>query len=189
MRIPDLLGAALIVLSLASPASAVIEKTLRVGDIINDYSEAIYMTRVEKVDAEKGQVVFSVQEEVKGKPVVTRLNVNLKTGKETDIPLLLKRIAPELPVVMFQVTLEKGVQVLAYSNGTWFQLSRVGNEPWAFVGCEPYLRRTYKGTTAELRALVEGVRSGKQKAPLPNAKEPPGLGPEISPSEPKDASK
>lgn len=188
MRISALLVATL-VLALSSPAVAVIEALLKIGNIISSDSDAIYMTRVEKVDAEKGQVVFSIQEELHAKPIVARLNVNLKAGKESDIPLLLKRIAPELPVLMFQTQLEGRVQVLAYTNGTWFQLTKMGENPWAFVGCEPYLRRTYKGTTAELRALIEGVRSGKQKAPLPNAKEPPGLGPEITPSEPKEPPK
>lgn len=164
----------------AAPALAVIEALLKLGNVIND-SDAIYMTRVEKVDAEKGQLVLTASTALQGKPAGEKLMVSLKAGKADDVGPLLKRIAVEVPLLLFETDLGGGKrQILAFTNGTWFQLSKSGEGPWGFVGSEPYLRRTFKGTTAELKAVVEGVVSGKLKAPAPNGKEPPGLGPEIA---------
>ena len=52
---------------------------------------------------------------------------------------------------------------------------------WAFTLCEIYLRRTFKGTTEELASVIRDVQAGKRKAPPYDAKEPPGLGPELAP--------
>src|SRR5439155_1066803 len=78
----------------------------------------------------------------------------------------------------------KRLTVFGYTNGTWFQM--VGQQPdgadplvLAFTHCEPYLRRTFKGTTAQMRQVVLDGLSGKQKPPEPVADEPPGLGPEV----------
>src|SRR5205085_2105152 len=48
-----------------------------------------------------------------------------------------------------------------------------GEWRWSFDHLEPYLQRTYKGTTADLLDIV----SGKKKAPKPDAKGKPGIGP------------
>ena len=80
--------------------------------------------------------------------------------------------------------------MLAFTNGTWFQVlgQTDGDQTrWAFTHCEIYLRRTFKGTTDELKQTVADVLAGKAKAPPPNPKEPPGLGPTLDES--KDAPK
>lgn len=163
----------------AAPAYAVIEALLKLDNVVRD-SDVIYMAAVAKIDAEKGQLVLVASTPLREKPASEKLMVSLKTGKADDVGPLLKRIAVEVPLLLFETDLGDGKrQILAFTNGTWFQLSKTGEGPWGFVGCEPYLRRTYKGTTAELKAVVEGVIAGKMKAPAPNAKEPPGLGPEL----------
>ena len=71
---------------------------------------------------------------------------------------------------------------LVYSNGTWFQMTAPSDEDkpvWSFTHCEPYLRRTFKGTTEEMRQTVADSLAGKKAAPESDAKEKPGLGPEI----------
>ena len=52
-----------------------------------------------------------------------------------------------------------------------------GKTAWAFLHCEPYFTRTYKGTTDELKAVVEKTLSGKAAPPEPNEKAEPGFGP------------
>ena len=60
---------------------------------------------------------------------------------------------------------------------------------WAFLHCEPYLRRTFKGTTAEMAAAVEGWLTKKTALPGVSAKEKPGYGPPVEkkPKEPTSA--
>ena len=57
---------------------------------------------------------------------------------------------------------------------------------FAFTNGEPYLRRTFKGTTEEMKTVVSEVLAGKGKAPKTDPKEPPGFGPEATP-EKKDS--
>ena len=52
---------------------------------------------------------------------------------------------------------------------------------WSLTHGEPTLRRTYTGTTAELRQLLIDHLAGKAKLPMANQKEPPGFGPEVLP--------
>src|SRR5262249_18852245 len=96
---------------------------------------------------------------------------------------LLKRLAADLPLVVFASKREKQYTAFAYTNGTWFQiLGRLGEDiavRWSFTHCEPYLRRTFKRTPAQLeKAGLDGL-SSREEPPAPDAKEPPGLGPEV----------
>src|SRR5207245_3536639 len=103
--------------------------------------------------------------------------------KAKHTPQLLKRLAADLPVVVFVNQRGKRYEAFVFSNGTWFQaIGHIDKEDkirWAFTHCEPYLRRTFKGTTAELRQTVIDGLSGKKAPPEPDPKEPPGLGPEV----------
>jgi hypothetical protein len=72
---------------------------------------------------------------------------------------------------------------LAYTNGTWMQLvgDRTGDDTvvWSLTHGEPYLRRTSKGTTSELRATLIDVLTGKKRAPAIDKMAEPGFGPEV----------
>ena len=86
------------------------------------------------------------------------------------------------------VTSKRGGKYVAFAftNGTWFQMEgriekQEGKETvrWSFLHCEPYLRRTFKGTTEELKQIVIDGVAKKKAPPAPNEKEPPGFGPPI----------
>ncbi len=133
-------------------------------------------------------MVIEVKDNLKGKSPFAKMSVNL-TGdadakKLKHLPELLKRIAPKLPLIVFVTKQETTYIAFAYTNGTWLQLT--AQEPegdakivWSFTHCEPYLRRTFAGTTAELQQVVVDALAGKKKPPEPNLKEKSGLGPEI----------
>src|SRR5262249_49322641 len=73
-------------------------------------------------------------------------------------------------------------------NGTWMQLTGVKDGDtvrWSFTHLEPYLRRTYKGTTAEMKQTVQDALAGKKEPPAPDEKEMPGFGPEVPREEEK----
>ena len=87
----------------------------------------IFTATVEKIDPAKPAVVLTVGETLKGKVPVKRLPV-LLTGdddaqKKKETPLLLKRLAPKLPVIVFVNKADKRYLALIYTNGTWFQMT------------------------------------------------------------------
>jgi outer membrane protein assembly factor BamB len=171
-------------------AEAFITRLTPLSDVLAEY-KFICTARVDRVDPARPATVFLVEDDLKGKLPYRRLPVNL-TGdrdaqKHNHTAELLKRLAPKLPLVLFVNQRGKRFTAFGYTNGTWFQM--VGQQVqaerpivWAFTHCEPYLRRTFKGTTEEMRQTVIDGLSGKKKPPEPNSKEAPGLGPEL----PKD---
>src|SRR5205814_2030726 len=76
----------------------------------------------------------------------------------------------------------KASTVFGFTNGSWFQMlgRQVDAErrEWSLVSGEPYLRRTFKGTTAELKTIIVDALANKKKPPEPDEKEKPGFGPE-----------
>jgi outer membrane protein assembly factor BamB len=152
--------------------------------------EATYIltVKVQTLDPARPAMVLAPAEPLKGKVPFARLAVSLKgdaeAAKEKETPLLLKRLATDLPLVLFINQRDDDYTAFAYSNGTWFQMvggTDAGTVRWSFTHLEPYLRRTYKGTTAELRQLIAEGLAGKARLPPVNPKEKPGLGPEVPP--------
>lgn len=179
------LGLALLLLS---PAHAVIIRLYPLKDVLKEH-EFIAVARVEKLLPDRPAMVLTVTDDLKAKFPARRLPVNLtgddEAKKENHTAALLKRLAPELPVVLFANQRGKKLTVFAYTNGTWFQM--VGQKTgegtvFAFTHGEPYLRRTFKGTTEEMRQAVADGLSGKRQPPEVNEKEPPGFGPEVTPA-------
>jgi outer membrane protein assembly factor BamB len=185
-RLIAVAGALVLTLAAVSPAPAVIEALIPLEDLIQKQSQLIFTTKVDKIDPDKPGVVLEVGDALKGKVPFTRLPINL-TGddyakKNKHTPQFLKRLAPKLPVVVFVVKRDKKYIGLGYTNGTWFQMTAEegGDNPvWSFTHCEPYLRRTFKGTTAEMKETVADSVAGKKAAPKPDANEKAGLGPEV----------
>src|SRR5262249_1621747 len=149
-------------------------------------------------DDKRPSVVLELDQTLKGKNAAKTLPVLLQgdTGakKRKESPQLLKRLDVKLPLVLFIEQKSDRLTALGYTNGTWFTVVGVKagkNIVWKFMHLEPYLRRTYKGTTAEMVKTVRDVVAGKKKAPPVNKKEKPGLGPEVKktshlPSPPED---
>ena len=179
----------LIVLLAVPPVAALIKQLTPLRYVVADYP-MIFVARVEKVHPEKPAAILKVSDTLKGKIPFEQMPVNLagdaEAQKEKQSAQFLKRIAPDVPIVVFAQ--KRGDQVLAfgYTNGTWFQLSGRGESDaklvWSFNHFEPYFRRTFKGTTEELKKAVTDGLKGK-KLPEPDEKEPPGLGPEIKSEE------
>ena len=177
------------VLTLAMPAQAVITRKLPLNEVVEG-SEFILTVKVEAVDPDRPGLVLVVDEHLKGKFPINKLAVNLKgddeAAKAKQTPDLLKRVAPKLPIVLFASLRDSKYVAFAYTNGTWFQMTGVkdddsDNVRWSFTHLEPYLRRTYKGTTAELQKALGDYLNDKKALPDTDPKEKPGLGPEVEP--------
>jgi outer membrane protein assembly factor BamB len=170
----------------APPVAAVIIRLTPLGEVL-DESTFIVTARVEALDPGRPAMVLAVDAALKGKPGFRKLPVLLSgdagSVRRKEPPQLLKRLAVKLPVVLFISRRDTEYTAFAYTNGTWFSLTGVtveGEVRWSFAHLEPYLRRTYRGTTAEMIATVRDALAGKRKAPPPEKKEKPGLGPEVS---------
>lgn len=162
------------------PARAFIQKLFPLQEFIDD-SDFIVTATIDRVDPDKPSAVLVLNDHLKGTAPFARIPINLAGDKQKHTPQLLKRIAPQIPVIAGIKKQPDGkFMMLVFTNGTWFQvLGQTDGDQvrWAFTHCEIYLRRTFSGSTAELKQAIADVLSGKAKAPEPNPKEPAGLGP------------
>lgn len=192
------MGALVVVAGLLSvrQTQAVITVLIPLQKVLAE-NQLIFTIKVDSLDPSKPAAVFTLDENFKGKAPFQRLAVNLKgdseAEKEKHTPQLLRRLAPGLPVVLFVNERGSRYTAFAYTNGTWFQMAGRkdddGTVRWTFSHCEPYLRRTFKGTTAELRQIVIDGLAGTRKPPAPNPDEKPGFGPEVEKKEEKTGSR
>jgi hypothetical protein len=176
-------------LGLSHPTWAAVQKEQTPFEMIFGVTEYIFVAKVTKLDPDRPTMVLVPSEHLKGKAPFERLPVNLKaSGEKDDTPKLLKRVADDLPVVVFVNKPSEGqYKAIAFSNGTWFSLvGYIDGESvrWSFVQCEPNFRRTFRGTTDEWITVVKLAVARKRKPPELDKTAAPGLGPEI---EKKDA--
>ncbi len=167
-------------------AFAFIQNLFPLQEFIDD-SDYLFLATIEKVDPAKPSAVIILKDQLKGDAPFQRIPINLTGDKQKHTPQLLKRIAADLPVIVGVKKQADGkFMMLVFTNGTWFQVlgqTEDGQTRWAFTHCEIYLRRTYAGTTDDLKKIITDVLEKKAKAPAPNAKEPAGFGPVIKPVE------
>jgi outer membrane protein assembly factor BamB len=178
----------------AGPALGLIDKPMPLKLILVSPGH-ILMAKVEKMDAtaDPPRLVLKVQESLKkgDKAPFEQIRLLIPAGNEqakkaNHQPQLLKRLAADLPLVIFaRKTDEKGkaYQAFVYSNGTWFQMasSDPAEQPWEFECCEPYLRGTFKGPTDDLRKVILAYFNDKKDPPAFDKKvaEVGGFGPEV----------
>lgn len=172
-----------------TPALALgaIKKPLPLKDVIAQ-EEVIVLATVATADPDKPSLVLKVTDHLKGKSPADRIAANMTGDSEAvklkQVPELMARVTVGRTVVLFLSKQEETTTAFGFCEGTWFQLQgKQDGEAvrWALLHAEPYLRRTFAGTTA---GLVEVV-AGKSAAPAWNEKEPPGYGPKPDPVEPK----
>jgi hypothetical protein len=160
----------------------------------------IVQVKVTKFDADKNRLVFEVEEDLKGKleprslPVVWKVDPDSKWEGIRSLPRLLKCFGPDRRAILFindaggfwhnKGATRKNPIAFGFMEGSWFCLESTkrddGKLLWTLAQGEPYLRTTFKGTTAELNKLLADHLAGKGKLPEP-VKSEPGFGPEYQP--------
>ncbi|MBO0696867.1 MAG: PQQ-like beta-propeller repeat protein [Zavarzinella sp.] len=160
--------------------------------------QIIFTAKVTEFYPDKPGMILVPIDKLKGEFPFDRVPVNL-TGddeaiKEKQPALILDRLDKGVLLVVFAS--RRGgtfTNVVAYTNGTWLRLSgtveKSGDREatrWQFLHCEPYFRRTFKGSTED---LVKAMQAGLKGQPLPayDEKEEPGFGPPLKKT--KDAGK
>lgn len=160
----------------------------------------IVQVRVTRFDPESNRMVFDVEQDVKGTleqrsmPVVWKLDPDSKWEGIRALPRLLKCFGPDQQAILFindaggfwhnKGATRKYPIAFGCTNGSWFCLESTkldnGKLLWRLAQGEPYLRTTFKGTTAELNKVLVDHLAGKGKLPEP-VKAEPGFGPEYQP--------
>lgn len=171
----------------ALPATAVIQRPIPLKDVLAS-EEFIFVAAVDSVLPEKPAVVFKLEENLKGKAPFDRLPANLtgnaEAKKHDHAKVMLDRLESGRKLVVFTRKRGKHYDATAFLEGTWFSMQGTIDADgktirWALISCEPYLRRTFKGTTAELKKVVEDALAKRADPPPLNEKEPPGFGPPV----------
>ncbi len=174
-------------LLVAAPAQAVILRLVSLQEVLEG-EQLIFVAAVDSVLPERPALVLKLDEKLKGDPPFDRLPVNMtgdeeaKKGEHTK--LMFERLDPGRKVVVFASKKGKRYNAMAFTEGTWFSMQGAVDDDgktvrWAFLHGEPYLRRTFKGTTAELRQVCVDGLAKKTAPPAPNEKEPAGFGPPL----------
>ncbi len=182
-----LLATTLFAVLISSPAQAVIKVLTPLSKVVTPV-QFIFVVEVDKVDPDKPSVIFKHTENLKGKTKLERLPVNL-TGdsfakKDGHTKVMLDRLAAGRKLILFVSEDGGDYSAFGFVEGTWFQMTGSTDKDtkavrWAFLHAEPYFRRTFKGSTAELKSVIEDALSGKKKPPEPDEKEPHGYGPTV----------
>src|SRR5262245_26887146 len=180
----------------AAAADAKIINPVTLEQIVKD-QPLIFTAKVTEFLPDKPGLVFTPVDKFRGEFPFDRVPVNLTGDKEAvdekQPAMLMDRLDKDLPLIVFAGRRGKTYDAVGYTNGTWFRMSGVVEQQdgkdvtrWKFTHCEPYFRRTYKGTTEDLIKAVQAGMKG-EKLPPYNEKEEPGYGPPLK--KPKDDGK
>jgi outer membrane protein assembly factor BamB len=175
------------VLLLATPSLAVITKLTHLAEVL-ETEDYIFVASLERIDSGKPAAVFRLEKHLKGQAPFERLPVNMtgnvEAQKAGDQKTILERLDPSRKLVFFVSKRGKKYNAMAFVEGSWFSVQGTLDESdksvrWAFQNGEPFLRRTFKGTTAELIQVIEDGLANKAKPPMADEKEKPGYGPPV----------
>jgi outer membrane protein assembly factor BamB len=171
----------------AGQAGAVIMKLTPLAEVL-ETEDFIFVSTIDKIDAAKPSATFKHEKNLKGEAPFERIPVNM-TGnaeavKNNDTKTILERLDNTRKIVFFVSKRGKKYNAMAFVEGSWFSLQGTQDETdkvvrWAFQNGEPFLRRTFKGTSAELVKIIEDGLVKKAKPPAPDEKEKPGYGPAV----------
>ncbi|MCI0700520.1 MAG: hypothetical protein L0241_05505, partial [Planctomycetia bacterium] len=184
---PRLTAFALLTLLFTAPASqAVITKLTPLAEVMES-DQYIFVAKVEKLDPDKPSAIFTLDKKLKGAPPFDRIPVNMtgddEAKKANDTKTIMDRLEGR-KVVFFVRRQGKTYNAKVFTEGSWFSIYGTLDADgktvrWAFLHGEPLLRRTFKGTTAEMVKTIEDVLAKKAKPPEPNKDEKPGYGPAV----------
>jgi hypothetical protein len=183
----------------ADEAQGVIKAPSSLELFVKDATQ-IVQVKVTKFDPEKDRMVLEVEEDLKGKleqrslPTVWKLEPDSKWEGIRTLPRLLKSFGDDRRAILFindtggfwhnKGNTRKNPIAFGFMEGSWFCLESTkqdeGKYLWRLAQGEPYLRTTFKGTTAELNKVLVDHLAGKGKLPEP-VKSESGFGPEYQP--------
>ncbi len=168
----------------ASSLLAVIATPMPLKSIYADATH-IAAAKVESVDPARPSMKLVLTEDLNGAAPEREILVNL-TGNPNGKPLpssprdVTDRVKADMQAVVFFVDSPSNPFALVYVEGSWYRIAKNsdGGKAWPYLYGEIYLRRTFKGTTAELKQALLDIKAGKP-SPAYDTSEKPGLGPAL----------
>jgi len=163
-------------LALCVPAGAVITRLYPLKDIIGD-ADLITAAQVKRLDRKRHVATLVATQSLKGKSPWKALQLRLAGSDDRSQTGVLEARLPAGRTVLLFTKLRKFT--LAYADGTWFRVAAPQDEASPnrqFVHLELYLRRTFRGSSAEMQRLIPAVLAGKAEAPPPDPEVKPGYG-------------
>ncbi len=179
-----------ILLSTGAIAQAVITKLTPLAEVLES-EQYIFTAKVEKLDPdnpERPTAIFRRDKNLKGEAPFERIPVNMtgdaEAKKAGDTKAMFDRLDESRTLIFFVRKQGRLYNAKVFVEGTWFSIYGTtdadGNTiRWAFLHGEPYLRRTFKGTSAEMIQILHDCLAKKAKPPEPDEKEKPGYGPVV----------
>ena len=172
----------------ATAVYAVITKLTPLAEVLES-DQFIFTAKAEKLDPDnkdRPTATFALGKKLKGEPPFDRVPVNM-TGddegkKAGDTKTIFDRLDGTRELVFFVRKQGKIYNAKVFVEGSWFSIYGTLDADgktvrWAFLHGEPLLRRTFKGTSAEMVKTVEDSLAKKAKPPEPDEKEKGGYGP------------
>jgi outer membrane protein assembly factor BamB len=182
--------AVLTILLAATATQAAITKLTPLAEVLES-DQYIFVAKAEKLDPgnkDRPTATFKLDKKLKGSPPFERIPVNM-TGddegkKAGDTKTIFERLDTSRELVFFVRKQGTIFNAKVFVEGSWFSIYGTLDSDgktirWALLHGEPFLRRTFKGTSAELVKTIEDAVAKKAKPPEPNEKEKPGYGPVI----------
>src|SRR6266545_466420 len=182
--------AALALLLFTAVAQAVITKLTPLAEVLES-DQYIFVAKADRLDPdnkERPSAVFTVEKKLKGEPPFDRIPMNMAgddEGKKAgDTRTIFDRLDTSRQLVFFIRKQGKIYNAKVFVEGSWFSAyGTLDNDGktirWAFLHGEPFLRRTFKGTSAEMIKTVEDSIAKKAKPPEPDEKAKEGYGPVV----------
>lgn len=170
-------------LCLAGPCTALNQRIYPLKEMVAD-AKSIAVGRVAAVDQGEMRVVLVADEILKGNAAWRWMGIDLKSGGWGHPPILMRRLAPGLPVVIFRGEAKGQHVAVVYTNGTWFRVTASAAPQddrlqWALANLEILLPRSFSGPTEKLARLVRDHITRGTPLPAPSTTVVRPYGPEL----------
>ena len=146
---------------------AFIERTYTVSEILDACTNIVY-GKVKSVDTTRLTAIIEVEENVKGQSNLTLIKMNFGIGQrrpESTPEKMVKLLEVGKPIIVFYEQ-QQAINSLGYVSGKWFQTRSNAPEGWwGFTHLDPYMARTFRGTTKEFQKVVRKVLAGEEWIP------------------------
>lgn len=158
----------LIALLFSSQAQGFIEREYTIHEVLEACTN-IAFGKIKSVEAKRLRSVVAVEEDAKGESKVDEIKMNFATGqyrRGSSPPKMVKMLKVGMPIIVFYQKNQWGVQSLSYIDGMWFQTYGPGDGSpdgwWGFTHTDPYMLRTFDGSTLEFQRIIKAILAGEK---------------------------
>ena len=156
---------------LSLPAQGFIEREYTIHEILDACTNIIF-GKVKSVDTQRLRATVDVKENVKGESGLTEIKINFATGTytaETSPQKMVNLLKVDMPIIVFYRQ-SYGIESLGYVDNAWFQTRSYGASPsgwWGFTHIDPYMSRTFNGSTTEFQKVIRAILAGEKWVGIP----------------------